>query len=78
MSIDLWKSILRIRTISFKYDIKYPENLDIFTDADLLGVPIRAVVSEKTLKDDSVEIKKRDSAKAELVKIVDLYNSAIK
>ncbi len=40
-----------------------------FADADLIGIPYRVVVSEKTLKDESVEIKKRDSDKTELVKI---------
>lgn len=43
-----------------------------FTDADLIGIPIRIVVSEKTLAQDSVEIKKRNSKKIELVKIKEL------
>jgi len=38
-----------------------------FADADLLGVPLRLVVSEKTLKADSVEWKERGSADAKLV-----------
>jgi len=38
-----------------------------FADADLIGIPYRIVVSEKTLEKDSVEIKKRGSQKAELV-----------
>ena len=40
-----------------------------FADADLIGIPYRLVVSEKTLKQNSVEIKKRDSQKIQLVKI---------
>jgi prolyl-tRNA synthetase len=40
-----------------------------FADADLIGIPIRIVVSERTLKQDSVEIKKRGEEKMELVKI---------
>lgn len=43
-----------------------------FADADLIGCPYRVVVSAKTLKEDSVEIKKRNSTQAELVKIIDL------
>jgi len=43
-----------------------------FADADLIGIPYRLVVSEKTLKQNSVEIKKRDSQKVELVKIKEL------
>lgn len=43
-----------------------------FADADLLGLPYRVVVSEKTLDKDSVELKKRSEEKTELVKISDL------
>ena len=32
-----------------------------FAEADLLGIPLRAVVSEKTLEKDSVELKERNS-----------------
>ena len=38
-----------------------------FADADLIGIPLRMVVSEKTLAEDKIEIKLRSSAKAELV-----------
>jgi prolyl-tRNA synthetase len=40
-----------------------------FADADLIGVPLRIVVSEKTLAKKSVEIKKRDEKEAKLIKI---------
>ena len=40
-----------------------------FAEADLLGIPIRMVVSEKTLEEQSVEVKKRGEEKTELVKI---------
>lgn len=40
-----------------------------FADADLIGCPFRVVVSEKTLADNSVEIKKRNEDKVGLVKI---------
>ena len=45
-----------------------------FADADLIGIPLRIVVSEKTLKSDSVEVKRRDSAKTELIKISKLID----
>jgi prolyl-tRNA synthetase len=45
-----------------------------FADSDLIGIPHRIVISEKTLKEDSVESKKRGEEKAELVKIKDLVN----
>ncbi|MDM8562732.1 His/Gly/Thr/Pro-type tRNA ligase C-terminal domain-containing protein [Candidatus Marithioploca araucensis] len=40
-----------------------------FADADLIGCPYRLVVSAKTLKEDSVEIKRRDSDKTKLIEI---------
>ncbi len=40
-----------------------------FADADLMGMPYRVVISDKTLKKNSVEIKKRSEDKTELVKI---------
>ena len=38
-------------------------------DADLIGLPFRLIVSAKTLKENSIEIKKRNSNKAKMVKI---------
>ena len=40
-----------------------------FADADLIGCPYRFIVSEKTLKNDCVEIKRRNSEECELVNI---------
>ena len=48
-----------------------------FAEADLIGIPIRLVVSEKTLKEDLVEVKKRNSQKVELVKINKLIQKLI-
>ncbi len=39
-----------------------------FAEADLIGIPIRLVVSEKTLKNNSVELKNRDKKKVCLIK----------
>jgi len=43
-----------------------------FADADLMGIFVRILVSDKTLKEESVEVKLRNNDKAELVKIKDL------
>jgi len=43
-----------------------------FADADLIGIPIRIVVSAKILKQDNVEIKERDKKEFQLVKIKEL------
>jgi len=42
-----------------------------FADADLLGMPLRLVISEKSLKEDSVEWKLRSSKEAKLVPVAD-------
>lgn len=43
-----------------------------FADSDLIGIPTRVLVSDKSLDQDSVEIKHRDSDKTALIKIKDL------
>ena len=43
-----------------------------FAESDLLGIPYRVVISEKTLEKNCVEMKERAKSKARLVKIKDL------
>jgi prolyl-tRNA synthetase len=38
-----------------------------FADADLIGIPLRLTVSRRTLKENSLELKRRSAADAELV-----------
>ena len=45
-----------------------------FAESDLLGIPFRIVLSEKTLKSNSVEIKGRQEKKSHYLKIKDLKN----
>jgi prolyl-tRNA synthetase len=45
-----------------------------FADADLIGCPIRLVVSKKTLAEGSAEIKNRRADKAELIKLEDVVS----
>ena len=42
-------------------------------DADLIGCPIRVVISEKTIEQGSVEMKNRNEDKAKLIKIEELF-----
>lgn len=42
-----------------------------FADADLIGLPLRLTVSKRSLKENSVEAKRRDSEKAELIPIAE-------
>lgn len=39
-----------------------------FADSDLFGIPTRIVISEKTIKEDSVEIKDRKTGNTEMIK----------
>ena len=48
-----------------------------FADADLIGIPKRIVISEKTLLDDSVEIKERNKKTLKLMKISKFKNFKI-
>ncbi len=45
-----------------------------FADADLIGIPIRLVISERTLKQNCAELKKRSERKTKLIKL-NLINS---
>ena len=42
-----------------------------FADADLIGIPLRLTLSNRTLKEDTVEIKRRDQEQARQVKLDD-------
>ncbi|MDD4271483.1 MAG: proline--tRNA ligase [Patescibacteria group bacterium] len=58
-------------------EVLYDDRVDVmagekFADADLIGLPWRVVVSEKSLKAGGVEVKRRDSKKSEIVGIKNL------
>ncbi len=62
--------------IEILYDDRDASAGEKFADADLIGIPLRIVISEKTLKDDSVEIKKREEKETKLFlikNIMDLF-----
>jgi len=68
--------------VNSNIEVLYDDRVDVsagekFADADLIGCPIRLVVSEKTLKDKSVEFKRRNSNKTELIKVKDLIKFLI-
>ncbi|MDP2951048.1 MAG: aminoacyl--tRNA ligase-related protein [bacterium] len=54
------------------YDTRDVSSGEKFADVDLIGLPLRVILSQKTLSQDSVEVKERQSEKAKLVKIKDL------
>lgn len=47
-----------------------------FADADLIGAPLRIIISEKSLKEESVEWKERASTESRLVKLADVVDEA--
>ena len=63
--------------IEVLYDDRERSAGEKLVEADLIGIPLRLVVSEKTLKQKSVEIKKRNEKKIKLVKL-NLLNSYIR
>jgi len=64
---------LQIRKIEVLYDDRIDRTPgEKFIEADLIGMPWRIVISERTLRKDSLEIKKRGEEKIKLLKIKDL------
>ena len=70
---ELYKN-LEQAGIEVLYDDRDLRPGEKFADADLIGIPYRVVISAKTLKENSVELKRRDSEKVEMVKIDELIN----
>lgn len=64
--------------ISVLYDDRDVRAGEKFADADLLGLPHRIVVSEKTLQSQQYEYKKRDSKDKELYKINEMHEMVAK
>lgn len=69
---DIYKNF-----INNKVEVLYDDRVDVsagekFADSDLIGIPKRIIVSPKTLKDESVEVKLRDKAESQLIKIKEL------
>jgi prolyl-tRNA synthetase len=58
--------------IKVLYDDREKSAGEKFADSDLIGIPNRLVVSEKTLEKKSVELKERKSEKTSLVKISEI------
>lgn len=70
---SLWKE-----GIECLYDDRLEETAGVkFNDADLLGLPVRLVVSQRTLKTDSVELKRRGEESSVLAPL-DLVSEKLK
>ena len=62
-----------------KIDVLYDDRNESagvkFKDSDLIGIPLRIVISKKTLENNSVEIKKRNNDGFEMVGINEIVAS---
>lgn len=65
---------LQANSVSVLYDERDETAGAKFADSDIIGIPYRLVMSEKTLKEDSVELKKRDSSETKNIKLKDVLN----
>ena len=58
------------------YEVLYDDRQESpgvkFKEADLLGMPLRLTISQRTLETDSVEVKRRNEPKRDLVKLDEL------
>ncbi len=60
---------LKAKNIEVLYDDRDCGAGEKFGDSDLIGIPVRYVISEKTLKENSIEIKDRKTGKVEMQKL---------
>src|SRR3989344_1770219 len=65
--------------IEVLYDDRQTKNAgEKFAESDLMGIPYRLIISERTLKENSVEVKERAKDKAKLIKIKDIIKTVTK
>ncbi|TSC75200.1 MAG: prolyl-tRNA synthetase [Parcubacteria group bacterium Gr01-1014_44] len=69
---QLYKKLLE-KGVEVLYDDREEKTAgEKFADADLFGLPIRLVISTKTLKRKSVELKRRENKETELIKLTNI------
>lgn len=59
--------------VEILYDDRDARAGEKFADSDLIGIPFRIIISDKTLQSNSVEIKERSTGKVEMIEIPKLY-----
>ncbi len=55
------------------YDDRDTRAGEKFADSDLIGIPLRVVISEKSLQSNSVEVKDRSTGNVEMIELPKLY-----
>lgn len=71
-------SLLETAGISVIYDDRDVRPGEKFADAELMGIPHRLVISERSLGNDSVELTDRSNSETEIIPISDIVNILIK
>ena len=72
---DLFYEKLKTLGIETLYDDRELRPGEKFADSDLIGIPVRVVISEKTLQAGKLEVKKRTSGEAEMMDETDFLKS---
>ncbi len=70
---ELYNSLLE-QNIEVLFDDRDKAPGEKFTDADLIGIPIRVVVSKKTIEESSCEVKKRTEKKPYFISLEEATN----
>ncbi len=66
---------LQKANIEVLYDDRDLRPGEKFADSDLIGIPVRFVVSDKTVEQDKVEVKYRTKAESEMMSVEDALNA---
>lgn len=74
---SLYDALTREEGIEVLYDDRETSAGEKFAEADLIGIPLRFVISERTLKENAVEWKLRAEKKSRLVRLRDLHDELI-
>ncbi len=70
---EIYNNLIK-QNIEVLYDDRDASAGQKFADSDLIGIPIRYIVSSKTLEQGSVEVKNRKSGKVEMVEITKFFS----
>jgi len=72
----LYEEMLK-KNIEVLYDDRNKNAGEKFADADLIGLPIRIVVSKKTIQQGSCELKKRTESEAKIIPLPLIFDLII-
>jgi prolyl-tRNA synthetase len=63
-------------------EVLYDDRQDVtagtkFSDADLIGIPTRLVISKRSLENDGIESKKRNQEKSEIISLDNIFEKIV-